>query len=456
MNPTLRTTPTTCRINFDGTITVKEFFKIFHIDFVIHNSRQSVLPERLSDAQRTPMDLLKDRYICRPRQQVYENDVLSLTEKVDGLRGRMQDLDRPLQIVSRSLWEEICSFSEEELRSFGAKLKERNNLFRKRSKAQSHEMKEVLYANIVQANEEVQQSLRAKIDEADEMIKSLDDCIDELKTELTAVEEKGSEDLPSLKWCQGEMERVTVALADRERQTFELENQNEQNAKKLDKLKTETKNLQGHVSTLHLLTEWRLGESSDHGAAFTFLYKTFHLQVVYENGNVADKPSERKIIKISFKHEIDEEKTKDCGRLVHKLLSQYTEGERAWVEKYPTGRHLPMLLQDVSLVVSSCRLLGEELRLLNTWGGMSFAILGISCVDTRVHFVFSSLKNLSKFEVTFSTSLTEEAYALNVQSFKNKYGSTTVQQIEEIVASFSPCKNLLTKIVKKIHGSLLC
>lgn len=31
-----------------------------------------------------------------------------------------------------------------------------------------------------------------------------------------------------------------------------------------------------------------------------------------------------------------------------------------------------------------------------------------------------------------------------------------VQQIEEIVASFSPCKNLLTKIVKKIHGSLLC
>lgn len=94
----------------------------------------------------------------------------------------MQDLDRPLQLVNRSLWEEICSFSEEEvledfiidikssikmvalltllfsrvnsqLKSFGAKLKEQNNLFRKRSKAQSHEMKEVLYSNIVQANE---------------------------------------------------------------------------------------------------------------------------------------------------------------------------------------------------------------------------------------------------------------------------------------------------------------
>lgn len=160
----------------------------------------------------------------------------------------MQDLDRPLQVVNRSLWEEICSFSEEEvlegsmndgrsllrrdvcashpacpphphpprfdsqLQSFGAKLKEQNNLFRKRSKAQSHDMKEVLYSNVVQANEvgdsapqghfidmattrfgnlmnffflssqEVQQSLREKIDEADEMVKTLDDCIDELKT----------------------------------------------------------------------------------------------------------------------------------------------------------------------------------------------------------------------------------------------------------------------------------
>lgn len=31
------------------------------------------------------------------------------------LMGRLQDLDRPLQIVNRSLWEEISSFSEEEV-----------------------------------------------------------------------------------------------------------------------------------------------------------------------------------------------------------------------------------------------------------------------------------------------------------------------------------------------------
>lgn len=39
-----------------------------------------------------------------------------------------------------------------QLKSFGAKLKERNNLFRKMSKVQSHEMKEVLYSDLVQAN----------------------------------------------------------------------------------------------------------------------------------------------------------------------------------------------------------------------------------------------------------------------------------------------------------------
>lgn len=47
----------------------------------------------------------------------------------------------------------MFSYFNLQLNSFGAKLKEQNNLFRKRSKAQSHEMKVVLYSNIVQANE---------------------------------------------------------------------------------------------------------------------------------------------------------------------------------------------------------------------------------------------------------------------------------------------------------------
>ncbi|XP_070704846.1 outer kinetochore KNL1 complex subunit KNL1-like [Pempheris klunzingeri] len=442
----------------DGTITVLEFLKVFNIDFVIHNPRQSVLPGRLlSDTDRTPMDLLKDRHINRPKQTVYETDVLNLTEKVEGLKERMQDLDRPLKTVNRPLWEEMTNSSEKELKSFGAKLKERNNLFRKMAKVQSHEMKEVLYSNLVLANREEQQMLKGKIEEADEMIKSLDDCIRELETELAAVEEKGFEDTPSLKSRQEEMQRVTDALVDNERQISELEMQKKQNSNKVKRLQTETRNLESHVTMLHTVNEWKFGGKSDNCTVYTFLHETFHLQLVYENpnGNDADNQSERKISHITFTLQLDDEKSQGHACLVHKLLSQYVEGEAALVERYPTSRHVPQLLHDVGLVVSRCRLLGEELRLLKMWGGLRLDILNISCVDTRVHIVFSSLKKVSKFEVVFSVSLTNHVCVLQVHSFRNMIGSTTIQQIEEIVASFSPSKNLLTKIVNKIHESVL-
>nr|XP_046228296.1 kinetochore scaffold 1 isoform X2 [Scatophagus argus] len=443
----------------DGTITVLEFFKIFNIDFVIHNPRQSVLPERLlSDTDRTPMDLLKDKHINRLKQMVYETNVLNLTEKVERLKERMWDLDKPLKTVNRPLWEEIRNSSEKELKSFGAKLKERNNLFRKTSKVQSHEMKEVLYSHLVQANLEEQQKLRGTIEEADEMIKSLDDCIRQLETELAAVKEKGFKGKPSLKSCQEEMKKITEALADNDQQISELEMQKVQTSKKLNRLKAETRNLESHVTTLQMVNEWKFGENRDNCTVYTFLHETFHLQLVFEkpDGADANNQAERKISHIAFKHQLDEEKSQGHACLVHKLLSQYIEGEAAWVEKYPTSRHVPKLLHDVGLVVSRCRLLGEELRLLKMRGGLRLDVLDISCVDTNVHIVFSSLKKFSKFEVIFSVSLTSHFCSLQVQSFKNIIGSTTIQQIEEIVASFSPGKNLLTKIVKKIHEDLLC
>ncbi|XP_054474626.1 uncharacterized protein knl1 [Anoplopoma fimbria] len=443
----------------DGTITVLEFFKLFNIDFVIHNPRQSILHARLlSDTDRTPMDLLKERHIDRPKQMVYETDVLNLTEKVEGLKERMRDLDKPLKIVNRPLWEEVRNSSEKELKSFGAKLKERNNLFRKLSKVQSHEMKEVLYSNLVQANLEEQQRSRGTIEEADEMLKSLDDCIQELETELAAVEENGFEDKPSLKSRQEEMQKVTEALADNDRQISELEMQNKQSSNKLNRLKAETRNLESHVNVLHMLNEWKFAKKTDNCTTYTFLHETFHLELVYEksSGNDAGDQSERKISHIAFKLQLDDEKSQGHACLVHKLLSEYFERESDWVEKYPTSRHVPKLLHDVSLAVSRCRLLGEELRLLKMWGGLRLDILNINCVDTQVHIVFSRLKTFSKFEVIFSVSLIDHLCVLKVQSFKNMIGNTTIQQIEEIVASFSPTKNLLTKIVKKIHDHLLC
>uniref|UniRef100_A0A1A8QZR6 Cancer susceptibility candidate 5 n=2 Tax=Nothobranchius rachovii TaxID=451742 RepID=A0A1A8QZR6_9TELE len=442
----------------DGTITVQEFFKLFKIDFVIHNPRQSILPGKLLfDSDVTPLDLLKNRYINRPRQAVYEADVQILTAKVEGLKVRKKDLDKSLKIVNKHLWEEMRHFSENELKSFGAKLKEKNNFFKKLAKVKSHEMKEELYSNLVRTSREQQQKVRGKIEEADKTIKHLDECICELEAEIFAVEEKGFGDKPGLKSLQEELTKVSDAVADKERQMSDLELEKKQNSSKLEQIKEENSSLQKQIDILNMMSEWRLGERSNKSTCFTFLHGTMFLQLEYEQleRSDADSGCEKKITNIAFKFELDPEKSQPHARLVHKLVSQYMEGESGWVEKYSTSQDVPKLLHDVSLVVSRCRMLGEEIRLLKMWGGLRFDILDISCMDTQVRVVFSSMKRCSKFEVVFDVSLTNQLCAFQVQSFKNVFGSSSIQQIEDIVASLASGRKLLTRIIKKIHETLL-
>ncbi|XP_061610555.1 kinetochore scaffold 1 isoform X3 [Phyllopteryx taeniolatus] len=440
----------------DGTITMLEFFQLFSIDFVVHKPRQSVVPGRLpSDTDRSTVDVLKDRLINRPKEKVYESDFEILSEKVEGLNCRMLDLNKPLKMVNKCLWKEMKECSRKEMRSFGVKLKERNNFFRKMSKVRSHEMKEVLYSDLVQTVTDGKQKLRSTVDESNEMIKTLDDCICDLEAELAAVEEKGNENKPSLKSLQEEMKKVNETFDDKKRQIYELEVQTKQASRKLSSLKVETKNLQSYIGILNTINEWRFKEKTDNYTVYTFLYDTLHLQLEYK-GNGADKKPEQSISHINFNFLLDDEKSQNHACMVHKLLSQYIEGETAWVEKYPTCRHVPKLLHDMSLVVSYCRLLGEELRLLKMWGGLRLNIVEISCVDTQINIVFSSLRRCSKFEVTLSVSLANHLYVLQVHGFKNILGDTTSHQIKQIVESFTPGKKLLTKIVKKINCHLLC
>ncbi|KAM4632888.1 outer kinetochore KNL1 complex subunit KNL1 [Polymixia lowei] len=443
----------------DDSITMLEFFKLFNFDFVIHNPRQSVLPGKASDLDHTPEDLLKNSHINRPKQMVYEVDNQSLAEKVEGLKARMKDGEKLVKSVNRPLWEEMRSISGEELKCFAAKLKERSNFFRKRSRVQSHEMKEALYSNLRQANLEEQQKLRGKIEETDEMLKSLDDCIHELESELSVVEGKGLEDTnPTLKSSQLGLDKVTRALADNERQTCDLEMQKRHNMDKLNRLQTDTQDLENHITMLHRVNEWRLREELSSCTVYTFLFESFHLRVLFETsrGEDVDDESERNISNITFELHLDDEKSQGHAHLVHKLLSQYTEGETSWAKMYPTSRYVPKLLHDVGLVVSRCRLLGEELHLLKMWGALRLDILDISCVGDQVCIVFSSLKAFVKFELTIAVTAAYPFCVLHVHSFKNHIGSTTIHQVEEIVLSVSPGKNYLTKIVKRIHDALLC
>ncbi|XP_077367327.1 uncharacterized protein knl1 isoform X2 [Festucalex cinctus] len=439
----------------DGSITVLEFFKLFNIDFVIHKPRQSVLPGALPRGTGcSAMDVLKNRHICRPKQMVYESDFQILSGKVEGLSCRTLDLNKPLKMVNKHLWENVKKSSEKEIKSFGAKLKERNNFFRKMSKVRAHEMKEALYSDLVRNLADEQQKLRSSI-ESNEMIKMLDACILDLEAEIAAVEEKGTENMPSLKSLQEEMKKVSEALDDNNRQIYELEAQKKQASNKLGGLKAETKNLQSFLGVLEPLNEWRFREKTENYTLYTFLHCTLHLQMAHA-GNSADKEPERKTSQINFKFQLDDEKSQSHARLVHKLLSQYVEGETGWVEKYPTSSYIPELLHDVSLVVSNCRLLGEELQLLEIWGGSRLNIVDMSCEDTRVKIAFSSVRRRCKFEVTLSVSLAKHLYVLQVHAFKSIIGDTTAEHIEQIVESFTPAKKLLTKIVKKINCDRLC
>ncbi|XP_011490330.2 kinetochore scaffold 1 isoform X2 [Oryzias latipes] len=443
----------------DGTITVSEFLKLFNIDFVIHNPRQSVLPSRLlSEAEATTMDCLKNRHISRPKQKVYEADVQNLSQEVQRLQGRMWDLQKPLSRVNAALWQEIRLLSEKELKAFGAQLKARCNLYRKQSKVQSHHMKEVLYTNLMSAHLEEQQTLRGRLEQADQMIRSLDGCIAELEAELAEVEDAGSEDKPSLKSLQEAVEKVTKALANGERQQAELETQKQQNLNQVKKLKEETGKLQTHMDTLDTVNEWRLKEHSQNASLYSFLHDTVFLQLVFpdSDGSGPEAVAEQRLTDIVFSLHLDGERSHDHARLVHTLVSQFVAGESAWVEKYPTRGDVPKLLHDVSLAVSRCRLLGEELRLLKMWGAMRLHILSLTCTDTRVHLVFSSLKAFLKFKVAFSVSVAGPVYHLKVESFQSLIGETSIQQIQDVVASFTPSRNLLTKICRKIHQTLLC
>ncbi|KAL0967547.1 hypothetical protein UPYG_G00253620 [Umbra pygmaea] len=443
----------------DGSITVKEFLKLFSIDFVIYKPRQSILPARMaSELDREAADLLMEKHIHRPKQRVYETDCQMLTEMMDRLKLRLRDQDNLLKSVNQKLWEAVKSFSEEELLLFGSKLKERRTFFRKKSKVQFHEMKSNLYFNLVKTTQEAQHNLRGKIEEADSMLKDIDKCLHDLEAELEVVEGNGLDDCgPSLKARQQGLENVNKAIAENERQMCEMELQKITTVNKVDKLQKETQELENHMDMLDRVNEWRFEEKDEQKTVYSFLYQSFLLEIQFEaSDEEITEDGERKIKDITFQHQMDDEKSQDSARLVHILLGQYVGSETNWLKNYPTSRYIPKLLHDVGLVVSRCRLLGEEIYLMKKWGSLRLDILDISCVDTKVCILFSSLKAFAKFEITLAITSSYPFCLLQVQNFQNHIGNTTKEQLEGIISSITPAKNYLTKIVKKIHGSLLC
>ncbi|KAJ8009170.1 hypothetical protein DPEC_G00086120 [Dallia pectoralis] len=438
----------------EGSITVTEFLKLFSIDFVIHKPRQSILPTRIESCQdRKTRDLLMEKLIYRPKQRVYETGCQMLTGLVDRLKVCLRNQDNLLKNVNPTLWEAVKVFSDEELQLFGAKLKEQRTFFRKRSKVQSHEMKSVLYLDLVNTAREAQQNLRGKIEKTDMLLTDLDECLHNLEAELAAVEGTGVEDSePTLKSRQQGLENVNKAIAENERHICEIEMQKRSTMDRVDRLRKETLELENHIAMVDRLNEWKFVGKDDRKTVYSFLYESVLLEVHFEksDGELREE-CERNITDITFQRQMDDEKSPCYARLVHNLLCQYIGNDTNGFKKYTTSRYIPKLLHDVGLVVSRCRLLGEEIHLMKKWGALRLNVLNISCVETQVSILFSSLKTFAKFEMAVVVSSSYPFCLLHVQNFQNHIGNTTKGQVEDIISSVTPAKNYLTKIIKKIH-----
>ncbi|KAI1897907.1 hypothetical protein AGOR_G00088120 [Albula goreensis] len=448
----------------NGSITMRELLKLCGIDFNIHRPRQSRVPDNF-ETTRSAEAVLVEKHINRPKQKVYEEDCQELTEMVEKLKTRMRDQDIPLKTANEALWEVVRTYSEEQLQSFAAKLKEKKVYFRKKSKALSHELKIALYSKLVQTTQVAEQNLTEKIEDTDDLLKHLDECINDLETELANMDCAGmeedianSETELNLQVKQQEMETLNIALAENERRACELELEKNNTKSKVRKLRDESAKLEKQITILDGLTEWRLSEKTDERAVFTFLHDSMGMEVLFEKPSGETEngaETEQKIADITFQLELDDENSQSYARLVHNLIGQFIESESDWVQRYPTRQHILTLLHDVALVVSRCRLLGEEIHRLQKWGSLKLDILEIDCMDTQVRILFSSLKAFAKFELTLAVSPSYPFSDLQLIHFKNYIGNTRLDQVEEIISSEMPAKNYLTRIVKKIHDVAL-
>ncbi|KAM8846120.1 uncharacterized protein knl1 [Synchiropus picturatus] len=426
-------------------ITVSHFLKLFNIDFVIHKPRQSVPGNQQCSEDSTEMQLLKDRHLLLPRQRVYEREERRLAERLEELKVRKEDLGRPLRMVNPGLWTEMKTLSEPELQGFAVKLKERHRFFSKLSKEMFHQKKEALYMELLQAQEEQDVEVRRSLAEAEQVLGGLDQCVAQVQAELAALDRTSSGSL------QEELQSLEKTLEQKSRLQCEAETCRARSSSTMERLKVEAHTLHSQLELLHQLSEWRMELRPAGRTLFTFLHGTLRLEVTHQDGE-----EEEKLADISATLQLDEERSQDHARLVHLLLSQHLQTQtRSWLDRYPTRAHVPKLLADMGLVVSRCRLLGEELRLLKMWGALRLDILDICCRQGRVHILFSSLKTFSKFEVVLSASVVDGVCTLQLFSFRNLIGHTSLSQVSQIVASTSPGRKLLTRIVKKIHQDLL-
>uniref|UniRef100_A0A8B9Z1Q4 Knl1 C-terminal RWD domain-containing protein n=1 Tax=Buteo japonicus TaxID=224669 RepID=A0A8B9Z1Q4_9AVES len=376
----------------NGVITVGEFFTLLQVHVPIQKPRHSHLPANCAvSAPPTPEDLLYSQYVYRPKLRIYEEDCQALSQMIDELKLYANVQDQLLVNVNKSLWEVMRTCSDEELKSFGAELNKMKSYFTKESKILAHNEKVTLYSKLLQSAQVM--------------------WYKKVGGFLTSV--------LHLTWL--------VCLC---RELSDLETQNEQMLAQMNQLKEKEKSCQD-------FTEWEITEWSEQQAVFNFLYDSVELTVI--SGKV-------------FFSCVTEEKAPPSSRLVQRLIFQFIESQGCWQEKCPTLYYLPQVLHDVSLVVSRCKILGEEIEFLERWGG-KFNLLKTDINDTKVKLLFSASTAFAKFELTLSLSANYPSASLPF-TIQKQIGNIGEEEISAVLSNVPVGYHYLRRIVSLIHQNL--
>ncbi|XP_015718776.1 kinetochore scaffold 1 isoform X2 [Coturnix japonica] len=446
-----------------GVITVGEFFTLLQVHIPIQKPRQSHIPASCAvSAPPTPEDLILSQYIYRPKMRIYEEDCQALSQMIAELKQYVSVQDQPLVNVNKSLWEVMRTCSDEELKVFGAELNKMKSYFIKESKILAHNEKEALYSKLLQSAQEQYEKLQSRITNMDELLKEAESCLADLEADSEWAEcetdcsddEMEGEDSESRK-LEEELGSLKGQEEELQRELSDLETENERILAEMKHLQEDEKSCQELLERFNF-TEWEISEWSERQAVFNFLHDSIELTVEFEtpkDGDVYGENPSRKIVSLSFESLLDEEKAPLSSCLVQRLIFQFIGSQGCWQEKCPTLQYLPQVLHDVSLVVSRCRILGEEIEFLERWGG-KYNLLKMDIIDTDLKLLFSSSTAYAKFELTLSLSSHYPSASLPFTVGK-RIGNIGHEEISAVLSKVPVGYHYLRRTVSSIHQNLL-
>ncbi|XP_074091210.1 outer kinetochore KNL1 complex subunit KNL1 [Macrotis lagotis] len=444
----------------DGRITVREFFTLLQVHILIQKPRQSNLPGNFAtNVPSTPKDLLLSQYVYRPKIQIYTEDCQALHQKIEELKLHALKQDKLLVDVNRSLWEVMKGCSDEELKTFGVHLNKMKSRFAKKTKVFAHQGKVVLYSKLVQSAKTELEKLLTRMEKMDSVLKEADICLASLDLEIKKLDK--NEDIPVTEWdsemlaAEKELEQLQAEEKELKRNISELEIQKQQALAQINCLQREANRTKECLEKFNC-SEWEIIEWSDSQAVFTFLYDSIELTITF--GEPVDglpflSKTCRKIIDVNFKTLLHENKAPPSSLLVHRLIFQFIEDQGSWKNKCITQHHVPKMLQEISLVVSRCRLLGEEIEFLNRWGP-NYNLMNIDVNNTEVKLLFSSSAAFAKFELTLTLSAYYPSVPLSF-TIQNLIGNIAQDKIAAILSNVPLDNNYLKTAVKYIYQDLL-